>query len=238
MVRCWQLFVELSRALSVRSVEGDAEVGIEMLPTFATADLKGQLQPHFEAIDSNPKARPQPMLLACLLQQQEEDEDKKTGDTSSHEIWVEDTRGFVVVRGWSAQAAPMVSDGAPLVRKERDGHHDPMVAPDAAGVVVMHRLKRERKAKKAKPIPDPLGPPEALVGMSGGADVIAVLRHALQNCQQHLSGAGGEDGGLTARKKKGVKSARALRSNRELWRQQLKALLSGLSGGGEEAGRW
>jgi hypothetical protein len=229
-------FLKLNGVSAVRSVEGDTAVGIEMLPTFTTAELVEQLQPHFEAIESNPKARPQPMLLACLLQQQDEGEDKK--DCDRHESWVEDTRGFVVVRGWSAQAAPMVSDGVPLVRKERDGHHDTMVAPDAGGGVVVHRLKRERKSKKPKPVPKPLGPPEALIGMSGGADVIAILRHGLLDQQQDLPGADSVDDGLKLKKKKGVKAARALRSNRELWRQQLKALLSGLSGGGEEAGRW
>lgn len=223
---------------SVRSVEGDTAVGIETLPTFTTAELAQQLQSHFESSESNPKARPQPMLLACLLQEQ--DDVAVTTAADRHVSWVEDTRGFVVVKGWTAQAAPMVSDGAPLVRKERDGHHDTMVAPDATGAVVVRRLKRERKPKKAKPVPKPLGPPEALVGLNGGADVIAVLRHALLNNQQHdLSGVDGvENNGLAAKKKKGAKSARVLRSNRELWRQQLKALLSGLSGGGEEAAHW
>ena len=72
--------------------------------------------------------------------------------------------------------------------------------------------------------------------MSGGADVIATLRDGLLN-QRPPSG-GSETDGLTAREQEECKSARALRSNRELWRQQLKALFLGMSGGGEEAGRW
>ena len=240
-------------------MDGEEAVGIELLPTFTTAELAEQLQPHFEAIEINCMARPQPMLLACLLQQQHEDTQPKqpqeeeeeseeqahpsNGDHSgrSHGVWVESTRGFVVVRGWSAQAAPMVSDGAPLVRKERDGQHDTMIAPDATGAVVVQRLTRERRPKKAKPVPKAVGPPEALVGMSGGADVLAVLRHALSNHPQPLGHSGQDvDDGHTVKKTNATqtKGARALRSNRELWRQQMKALLLGLPGGGAQAARF
>ena len=235
-------------------MDGEAAVGIEMLPTFTTAELAQKLQPHFEAIESNCMARPQPMLLACLLQQQhenmqqkqpqEEEEDQSPyGDHSGciHDVWVEGTRGFVVVRGWSAQAAPMVSDGAPLVRKERDGHHDTMIAPNATGAVVVRRLTRERRPKKAKPVPRAVGPPEALVGMSGGVGVLAVLRHALSNHKQPLGDSVEDiDAGHTVKKPNGTQTtgARALRSIREVWRQQLKALLVGMPGGGVEAARF
>ena len=193
-------------------VEGEAAIGIEALPTFSTAQIATQLLPHFEAIATDPAARPQPLLLAHMQR-------SSAGDGT----WVELSRGFVVVEGWTAQAAPMVSDGVPLVRKERDGRHDTMIAPQSGGVTTIRRSRKDRQTKRKPEPPPAVVPPE--LEEKRGAEAVAVLRGALGRAH-----AGGKAG----------RSGRKTRGDRELWRRQLVALLMrlGVEDGFDAAVLW
>eukprot|EP01050_Picozoa_sp_SAG11_P005971 SAG11_NODE_445_length_9408_cov_3.801590_3_plen_557_part_00 len=195
------------RHTAVVVIDGEPTVGIESLPTFSTRQLATKLRPHFERALST---RPQPLLLAFMLQ-----------DDAVADVWVEHSRGFVVVEGWAAQAAPMLSDGVPLVNKKRDGQHDTMIAPSIGAVTAIRRQPRkQRKVKKQKPELPPVEAPLELKGKQG-VEAVAVLRVGLGT---------GSKLGATAKK-----GGRAVRVDRELWRRQLVVMLLEMEG---EAAGW
>jgi hypothetical protein len=191
---------------AVVEIDGEQAVGIEVLPTFSTSQTAQQLRPHF---GRPPSTRPQPLLLAFMLQ-----------DDADAEVWVEHSRGFVVMAGWAAQAAPMLSDGAPLVNKKRDGQHDTMVAPGSGAVTAIRRRPRKDRQMKQRPELPPVAAPPALEGKRA-VEAVAVLRLGLATVS--TLGAKGKTGG------------RAAQGGRELWRRQLVVMLLEMEG---EAAGW